>query len=76
MKHKLDCFAYSVNDFDKLMGKARNFLAWREGGAICDPSGAAQKSSTPPPGGAAETHSNKGNMSQINVSTVEPRSPL
>ena len=59
VKHKVDCFAYSVNDFDKLMAKARNFLAWREG-AISDPRGMGQN--TPPPSVAAEAHPNKGNV--------------
>ncbi|KAI0227323.1 hypothetical protein LSAT2_022231 [Lamellibrachia satsuma] len=40
------------------MVKARNFLAWREG-AITDPRGVGQKGNTPPPGVAAEPHSNK-----------------
>lgn len=64
VKHKVDCFAYSVSDFDKLMTKARTFLAWREG-AISDPRGMGQN--TPPPSVAAETHPNKGNNMWFSV---------
>ena len=30
VKHKVDCYSYTVKDFESLMLKARRFLAWRE----------------------------------------------
>ncbi len=30
MKHRVDCYSYTVKDFESLMLKARRFLAWRE----------------------------------------------
>ena len=30
MKHKVDCYSYTVKDFESLLLKARRFLAWRE----------------------------------------------
>ena len=30
VKHKVDCYSYTVKDFESLLLRARRFLAWRE----------------------------------------------
>ena len=30
MKHKVDCYSYTVDNFEQLLLKARRYLAWRE----------------------------------------------